>query len=73
VIKRCSADYIFAVDALQVNVASYCALTPQYKDLVQLYEQFHADGLEVNRSIIKDLTSLLSLASSLPSLQCTTV
>jgi glutathione peroxidase-family protein len=38
---------MIAFDILQVNVASYCALTPQYKDLVQLYEQFHADGLEV--------------------------
>lgn len=32
---------------LLVNVASYCALTPQYPALERLYEQFHDQGLEV--------------------------
>lgn len=32
---------------LLVNVASYCALTPQYPALEALYEQFHDQGLEV--------------------------
>jgi len=30
-----------------VNVASYCALTPQYPALEKLYETFHDQGLEV--------------------------
>lgn len=32
---------------LLVNVASYCALTPQYPALEALYEQFHDQGFEV--------------------------
>jgi hypothetical protein len=51
--SRPDCDLFF--DALQVNVASYCALTPQYKDLVQLYEQHHADGLEVMLCIVYQL------------------
>ena len=32
---------------LMVNVASKCGLTPQYAGLQALYEQKHADGLDV--------------------------
>ncbi|KAG5188887.1 glutathione peroxidase [Tribonema minus] len=32
---------------LVVNVASYCALTPQYKDLVQLWDLYHDQGLQI--------------------------
>ncbi|TJY44611.1 glutathione peroxidase [Cohnella pontilimi] len=30
-----------------VNTASQCGLTPQYADLQKLYEQYHAQGLEI--------------------------
>ncbi|CAM9357384.1 unnamed protein product [Phaeothamnion confervicola] len=32
---------------LVVNVASYCALTPQYNDLVDVYNKFHSKGLQI--------------------------
>ena len=32
---------------LVVNVASRCGLTPQYKQLQELHDRFHARGLEV--------------------------
>jgi glutathione peroxidase len=32
---------------LVVNVASKCGLTPQYEQLQQLYERYHARGLEI--------------------------
>lgn len=32
---------------LIVNTATACGFTPQYKDIVAIYEQFHEQGLEV--------------------------
>lgn len=32
---------------LVVNTATGCGFTPQYEELQALYEQFHADGLEI--------------------------
>lgn len=32
---------------LLVNTATGCGFTPQYRDLVTLYEQYHARGLEI--------------------------
>lgn len=32
---------------LMVNTASKCKFTPQFDDMQKLYEQFHAEGLEV--------------------------
>ena len=32
---------------LVVNTATGCGFTPQYKDLESLYEEFHAQGLEI--------------------------
>ena len=32
---------------LIVNTATKCGFTPQYDDLEALYEQYHADGLEI--------------------------
>lgn len=40
-------DILGGKATLVVNVASYCALTPQYKDLVQLYDLYHDSGLQI--------------------------
>jgi len=40
-------DKLGSKGTLVVNVASYCALTPQYKDLVSLDEKYKSSGLEI--------------------------
>ncbi len=44
--KEQSLDYAGKL-LLVVNVASECGFTSQYKDLQSLYEEFHAQGLEI--------------------------
>jgi glutathione peroxidase len=45
-IKEQTLDYAGKL-LLVVNVASECGFTSQYKDLQSLYEEFHAQGLEI--------------------------
>ena len=42
------ADYKGKV-LLIVNTATRCGFTPQYKELEELYEKYHAEGLEIGR------------------------
>jgi glutathione peroxidase len=44
--QKSFADYKGKV-LLIVNVASYCGFTPQYKQLQELYSQYHEQGFEV--------------------------
>lgn len=39
--------YLGGKCSLIMNVASQCALTPQYEELVQLYDQFHPSGFNI--------------------------
>eukprot|EP01038_Epipyxis_sp_PR26KG_P004268 gene4268-6047_t len=41
------SNYLGAKGTLIVNVASQCALTPQYTELVDLYEEFHPQGFDI--------------------------
>jgi glutathione peroxidase len=42
-----SLNYLTGKVTLFVNVASYCALTPQYEGLVRIYEKFQPQGFEI--------------------------
>lgn len=42
-----SLAYLAGKTTLFVNVASYCALTPQYRGLVSLHEEFRPAGFEI--------------------------
>lgn len=44
--KELSSDYANKV-LLIVNVASQCGFTSQYKELQDLYDDFHSQGLEI--------------------------
>eukprot|EP01035_Chromulina_nebulosa_P026262 gene26262-34352_t len=39
--------YLGGKCSLIINVASQCALTPQYEELVALYDQFHSSGFNI--------------------------
>ena len=44
---------------LIVNTATRCGFTPQYTELEQLYEKYHAQGFEVLDSLATNLVSKL--------------